>query len=342
MKVLYFCLDVGSGIEEMGRFKIEILRRFSGISKIVVYNTQCSRIASEEAIPFVEKYNPDIIIFEENDVLQVPDLSRHSNCPIIMIKHGTVCTRNDCSAILTHVWSEGISGDYRYMYLPCSPGNIFKNEHQTLTPQGNNVLIVSRPYKFTMGDIEKALQLFQCDKIDAYFSKKSLKFSGHDTQFIIEKYFNHKGFISKQEMAKVYAEYDFMLIPTIDECLCLPLREALMSGVLPIICSFEKYYSTRCNFANEFLKYVAWIDKDDKSSLSRKLVTLRLENDYIMSYLSLEKMILHLLMYLRCFALKDLKWNGKPIVDVEEFPQKDLYDPTRHYTHAVDWDAINL
>lgn len=244
-------MNVGSAIERICSDKIEILSHFTGIDEIYVFSEQCSRCISN--IPeYISRIKPDLIFDEEGlhkymhfDPIKFGEFPC---CKVLMLQ----CPNTLDTSIYDFVICNFFTARNREFYLPLSPGNIFVNRED---PRNKQFVALARLVDTRFSDELQnkiknrfgIIDLFSCNKED-------------DKQHVC---FNYCGCLTRSEISDVLNLYKYLIV-SYDECLSIPLREALLCGCLPIICDRKSYYTYRKTYADDLLRFVGWFEDDDK------------------------------------------------------------------------------
>jgi len=226
MKVLYINTDRGYGIYQIGLLFLDIIKLISPIHTINVYTTQCCNQA-KKYIP--EHY--DLVIINEYNPGCIDDIiPKFKNTPIINIAHSQHNTPNEVLTIgLNHEtnWKKGIFS------LDFVPGNIWENKHKSR----KGTMMACRICK---------------EKIPLELLPKDVDIYGPVLDYDLVEKIKYSGFCTPLELVDMYNQYSQLLVISNTECLCMPIREALLCGCTPIVYDPDRVYTSKIS---DYIQY---------------------------------------------------------------------------------------
>jgi len=286
MKCLCSFADCGSGIELISNMLLDILKRTN--LQIDYYFSQCMSFNNNVDL---NEYN--LIIVNDNDVL------RHRTDSVLFdkvvyIAHGTVRSRYP----KTVTFNPYPKSPFHYIPITFSPGNKFIFNSQNKTKE---FICLTRINKIKNTIMTLANTNIEID----FYSQEQEEFLNNLEN--IEN-FHFKGYLPRKEILKILPSYKGLIISSYDECLCIPVYEALLSGVVPVMISTEHYFSNN-RFLVPFESFMIF-GKPSHEMVKIKLEHLERSKEVIQTSLSYDRFILSFLTVLRGLSNLDIRWTG--------------------------------
>jgi len=324
---LVFCYEHSdSMVLYMALTKLHIFNNFSCFSSVKAIDVSTlHREEQQDLCSFLQKYNHpyDILYFEDVVIDRVSGIDY--SVPVMGISHGT-----EVSPKITFPASHVLaSASYMYncRYIPASPGNIFTNFRKKRT---RKVAMFSRLCKVSYEFLKNVCDLLSTDTIDAYVPRKDSKNSIDNRIFDILELKNP---VRRDSICKLYNKYEFVVIPE-QECLSLPLREALLCGCVPILSHniLHKHFS----FFNDCLKFIVFTNYDQN--------TIRMIQEYladdsgiqeVQSRFGFESMIREMMKFVSSVLATKVEWIPK-----KEIPK--YIGIPRHISAKMPFQSINI
>jgi hypothetical protein len=280
MKVLYINTDRGYGVYQIGLLFLDILKLINQIDHVDVYTNQCCHYAKS-----FNKKGYDFIVINEYSKSCIDTLiNTYKNIPLINIAHskGTFP-----KYLLNIALNQDTDLKNNIHSLDFVPGNIWMNKNK-----------------------KRAGTLLSCriceEKIPLDLLPEKLDVYGPVIDEAILPYINYKGFFTPQEMVDIYNQYESLLVISKTECLCMPIREALLCGCTPIVYDPDRVYTSKIS---DYIQYYKEKDKKIKP----------------FSY-TFEEMVFQFTFYLRAILGKCLTLEKNNAVTVNYLHENDNKD----------------
>ena len=306
MKVLFVNLNRGYGVYMIGEVFIKLFSFLSCIDQIDVYSLQCLREAE-----IFEGTGYDLLITNDADltrqdsvfhrlISQFKKYNPKSLC--INIAHGTHQQNSLFDFTLELNGQTDLSTGVLDLHFV--PGNIWANYNNV---RDKDFIIASRILKEKI-DIKVVKQLSEIYTIDVCGPIFDNDFFNE-----LQPYINYLGELTHKELVDIYNNHKYLLVTSTTECLCLPIREALLCGCTPVVTNTKEPYLQNVK------SYVLTLaNLDQKTSLYNQTF-----ND----------MVLHFLFYLRGIL-------GKQITISHEYASK-IYDLHSTTNDGYSFDIID-
>lgn len=227
MKILFWNPDCGSGIEQIGYVYALMLKNLG--HDIDLQITQCTK-QQEEISKIIDQYDCIILNEPHEHLYKRMNLLNKNN--IYTITHGSIenIPLNINVLSLNYFYHTNITPNYINMVLPLTYPFAFKRYNYNKNRIYKTSFIGRfNEYKFT----KEFISLLQKNKmkIDAACIGKN-DYSDVNIDDIIEKSF-YDANINK--VYEILQNSKYAVIPSITECLCLVVGEALVNGCIPVI-----------------------------------------------------------------------------------------------------------
>jgi len=291
INILFIDPNRGGGIELIGKLFLNILKIINPIN-IDIYDSQCYQQAQN--IKF--KIDYDLCFFNDfsNETEQhhtsyiLLEKVKKNNIPIVNISHNYKGVENnliDFNFVLN-----GINKFNKNIFaIDFISGNIWKNLHtkrfdnKYLIPIRLNKLNFDFLHEFKNKNPEIELDVYCLDKDRCANEYKDI--------------INYKGFVPIKQMVSIYNSYEKVLIPSTSECLCMPIREALLCGCDVFVNISDNTY----NYTKTISGYINYFD--DKCHLYKKSF---IDKNEFCTQFNIENMILQFFSYIKSISNFDI------------------------------------
>lgn len=337
MKLLYFNLDTGAGVEFIGTVFLEILSHIDLFSEIYYYTSQDYQSLSKP----VSMIDPDIIIL--NDITTDITLSKifenyDKDAIVIDILHGTVVKN---SRYITIGWNLNFYGsypvgkikDYKIQPIRFIHGNIWNNEN--INPEKQFVYF-GRIIKGKFPPFLVEYLKYNNIPVD-FYGLKDTNYSFFDDILV------YKGMYDIHKLKYHIKKYKYFLMASTTESLSLSLREASLLGIVPII-----YDSSGYTFGNIYSKYIYNTQEDFLKAILQLKENKDIKDNIDIynvahSLYDFNYTILDIVMSLRSIFKKTVKISKKQLVVPKDITPEIIDFKRESFSYkgnTISWDKV--
>ncbi len=338
MKCLFINLNRGAGVELIGNMFLDIISKFDIISEIDVWKIQCVNTSYETE--FDKDYDIVFVNDPSTECVTTQNLISKLNpsAKIIAISHGTFFNVPVYYDAIIELNFEYVSQYYntsdlfRSFPLNFTPGNIWKYYENA---DRSHILFTGRICKEKLP--ENAIDiLYKADMLlDVYGPITDKEYFEK-----IKNKINYFDEVSHKELINIYNSYKYFFLASTTECLSMSIRESLACGCIPLVIDDTGYTNSISNYIIRYrnLKEFAYLLENEDILDFRTKQNIK---DFNMEF-SFDKMILDLLIYLRGFLGKTIKFINTPTDKINQLNDIKINEAQNYSYDIIDWNKLKI